>query len=566
MATTQLTINIAADPAYTIGTANASIYIEDNLPTINITGAGSAREAGGNTGFTLQRSGQTNFPLTINIAMSGSAVNGTDYQLISSTATFAANAATINIPVTIIDDMTTESLETIVLTILTGSGYTVGTTNAALINLIDNDTTDTFAANTTLLLRAGFDGLFDVYNNTINSLGNNSIVTAGAKFNYSAAMTGGGWEIPQCPAITLGTGDWTIEFWYKHGNSPVAQSSIFAIDGADIPIAIRASDSAQSNQMVMIAGTSSTVAFDNLTCGTASISQFDHYAFTKAGNTYRAFKNGVQESTVTATGIDHTGTTAARVGLSTLYAGITGSIEELRITKACRYAANFTAPTEPFAVAPGVSYQTIIAGDGASNFWNLGAASGATGTIEAAIGSVTGTRVGTAQTNSNVFNGTDNLIDFVMTHPLTNYSYELWFKTGSNAGNNRPISFVNNSPTYNDRNLFLFAGNIAHRLWPAEQTIYSTSQSYDNNAWHHAVVTVQSGVGQKIYVDGVLVANGSASSSNATGAIKLTVGYGTVPPSFNGTSYFVGQIDRVAIYNSVLTLLQIQSHFNFGSP
>jgi hypothetical protein len=565
MATTQLTVNIATDSTYTIGTPNASIYIEDLLPVVNIIGAGSAREAGGNTGFTLQRSGQTNFPLTINIAMSGSATNGTDYQLINSTATFAANTATINIPVTIIDDTIAESLETIVLTILTGTGYNVGTTNAALINLVDNDITDSFAANTTLLLRASFDGLFDIYNNTINSLGNNSIVTAGAKFNYSAAMTGGGWEIPQCPAIQLGTGDWTIEFWYKHVSSPSPQSSIFAIDGADIPIAIRASDSAQSNQMVMIAGTASTVAFNNLTCGTASTSQFDHYAFTKAGNTYRAFKNGIQESTVTASGIDHTGTTAARIGLSTLYPGITGSIEEFRITKACRYTANFTTPTEPFKLAAS-NYQSLVAADGATNYWDLGAASGAPGTIAASIGIVNGTRVGTTQTNGGIFNGTNNLIDFVMTHPLTNYSYEIWFKTTTNAGNNRAISYVNNTPSYNDRNLFLSIGNIAHRLWPSEQKIYSASQSFDNNNWHHAVVTVQSGVGQKIYVDGVLVASGNAGASNASAATKLTVGFGTIPPGFNGSSYFIGQLDRIAIYNSVLTLAQIQSHFGFGSP
>jgi hypothetical protein len=214
-----------------------------------------------------------------------------------------------------------------------------------------------------------------------------------------------------------------------------------------------------------------------------------------------------------------------------------------------------------------VTYQSLVATDGATNYWNLGAASGAPGTIVASIGSINGTRVGTAQTNASIFNGTNNLVDFVMTHPLTNYSYEIWFKTTANPGNTRPISYVNNGPSYNDRNLFLSIGNIAHRLWPAEQVIYSASQSFDNNNWHHAVVTVQSGVGQKIYVDGVLVASGNAGASNASAATKLTVGFGTIPPGFNGSSYFVGQIDRVALYTgAVLTLAQIQAHFNFGSP
>lgn len=89
--------------------------------------------------FVVRRSGGLQ-PLTVNVSLTGSAVRGTDY-----TTAFAGNAVTFApgqrevfveaMPVADGDDG--ESTETIILTALTGSGYSVGAQNSATGSLLN---------------------------------------------------------------------------------------------------------------------------------------------------------------------------------------------------------------------------------------------------------------------------------------------------------------------------------------------------------------------------------------------------------------------------------------------
>ncbi|MFW6732679.1 MAG: beta strand repeat-containing protein, partial [Synechococcus sp.] len=89
--------------------------------------------------FTLARSGSTTAALTVNIGMTGSATNGTDYTLIPTTVTFAAGAATADVNLTVTDDAIVEGSETAVLTVAAGAGYTVGAGASATVTIADND-------------------------------------------------------------------------------------------------------------------------------------------------------------------------------------------------------------------------------------------------------------------------------------------------------------------------------------------------------------------------------------------------------------------------------------------
>jgi hypothetical protein len=73
-----------------------------------------------------------------------------------------------------------------------------------------------------------------------------------------------------------------------------------------------------------------------------------------------------------------------------------------------------------------------------------------------------------------------------------------------------------------------------------------------NNQWHHFVGT-QSGTSASIYVDGVLVANGTvATMGNGTGLIWIGA-------HDNNGFYFNGLIDEVVIFNKVLSSSEIQT-------
>lgn len=106
--------------------------------------------------FTVRRSGETNIPLTVYYAISGSASNGVDYQKLTGNVTIPEGALSAEIVVDPIDDNLSEGTETVALTIQpvcppclwanppcliaqTTTCYQVGTDSHAVANLRDNE-------------------------------------------------------------------------------------------------------------------------------------------------------------------------------------------------------------------------------------------------------------------------------------------------------------------------------------------------------------------------------------------------------------------------------------------
>jgi Ca2+-binding RTX toxin-like protein len=84
--------------------------------------------------FTVSRSGGLGSALTVNLQISGSAANGSDYQSISSQVTFVQGQRTAAVTVT---PYTTSTLLTNVvqLAIVAGTGYDIGTPSSALVTI-----------------------------------------------------------------------------------------------------------------------------------------------------------------------------------------------------------------------------------------------------------------------------------------------------------------------------------------------------------------------------------------------------------------------------------------------
>ncbi len=79
-------------------------------------------------------------PLTLSYILGGTATENADYSITGSGAISVATGRTsVNIPIGITDDTEDESNETIRLTLASGTGYTVGSTNVHTLTIVDND-------------------------------------------------------------------------------------------------------------------------------------------------------------------------------------------------------------------------------------------------------------------------------------------------------------------------------------------------------------------------------------------------------------------------------------------
>lgn len=102
---------------------------------------GSAAEAGldpGTIRFT-RTGGDLSAPLTVAYAVGGTATPGGDYQALAGSVAFAAGATTATVVVRPLDDAGYEPVETVIVTAVAGTGYTLGTTTEGRVSIASDD-------------------------------------------------------------------------------------------------------------------------------------------------------------------------------------------------------------------------------------------------------------------------------------------------------------------------------------------------------------------------------------------------------------------------------------------
>ncbi|GAL95306.1 alkaline phosphatase [Microcystis aeruginosa NIES-44] len=123
-------------------TASYFSYVSSpTLPSITLAVSPASVTEDGTTNlvYTFTRSGVTTDALTANYTVGGTATNGTDYTSIPTSVTFAAGSSTATVTVDPTADTTVESDETVILTLASGTGYTVGTTTAVTGTITNDD-------------------------------------------------------------------------------------------------------------------------------------------------------------------------------------------------------------------------------------------------------------------------------------------------------------------------------------------------------------------------------------------------------------------------------------------
>ncbi|MFY7884808.1 MAG: Calx-beta domain-containing protein [Dolichospermum sp.] len=137
-------LTLAAGTGYTIGTPNAvtgTINNDDTSITLAVSPASVTEDGTTNLVYTFTRSGVTTNPLTVNYTLGGTATLNTDYTRTgtTNTVTFAAGSSTATVTVNPTADTIVESNETVILTLNSGTGYTVATPNAATGTITNDD-------------------------------------------------------------------------------------------------------------------------------------------------------------------------------------------------------------------------------------------------------------------------------------------------------------------------------------------------------------------------------------------------------------------------------------------
>lgn len=145
--TVVFTLNAAAPGSgYTLGTpsvATGTILNDDTDVNITLAGSPIFENAAGFMTYTFTRTGLISGNLTVNFSTTGTATTGTDYvPSATGTVTFIGASPTATVTVDPSPDSDIEPDETVILTVLPGTGYNVGGVTPSQTGTITSDDVD----------------------------------------------------------------------------------------------------------------------------------------------------------------------------------------------------------------------------------------------------------------------------------------------------------------------------------------------------------------------------------------------------------------------------------------
>ena len=185
--------------------------------------------------------------------------------------------------------------------------------------------------------------------NRVAGLGGANAIKGSVFFPHdgSATTTSGALQIQNAnDALTFGTGDWTIEFWFYANRLGTAQHLYDGRGtgaGSNAAVLIQISD---ANKIRFF----STSAYRITGSTTITVNEWHHVALTRTGSTHTLYVNGSSDGTYSADSVDYLGPTNGFSAIgsddngSGAY-GLNGFISNLRIAKELIYSAAFTVPT-----------------------------------------------------------------------------------------------------------------------------------------------------------------------------------------------------------------------------
>ncbi|MBW9113164.1 LamG domain-containing protein [Rhizobium cauense] len=188
--------------------------------------------------------------------------------------------------------------------------------------------------------------------------GDAQIGTGQSKFGGASLLLDGAGDylftVDNLSEFAFGTGDFTIDFWVRIAVTQTTQNCIFyesrnAANPGNPAIYLNGAQ----NMVFLTSGINRITSTTALVAGT-----WYHIAVSRVSGTTRMFVNGVKEGVDYVDGGNYVAPpTAIWIGCDYTGAGNpNGNIEEYRISKIGRYAANFTPAAVPYSVDPAGSF------------------------------------------------------------------------------------------------------------------------------------------------------------------------------------------------------------------
>jgi len=350
--------------------------------------------------------------------------------------------------------------------------------------------------------------------------------------------------------LTLGSSDFTIEFWYY----PLAYSSggeLFSMassGGTNRCYAMYTYNNDGTLGAYAGTGGSSWDIVSNLNMGKYVLNQWNHIAFTRSGSTFSTYLNGNRIATTTATGTlgsNGLGIFADNIGGTQGPSGYMGGARTIKGT-ALYTGATYTVPTAPFTA---VTNTNLLL-----NFTNAGIYDSTAKNVLETVGNA---QVSTTQakwgTTSMYFDGTGDwllvpnrsLFDF----GSGSFTVEGWFYPTTSSPTSGLITKRANSGVYAP-----FLIETASSLTPtfyfsttgSSWNSITSSISFTINTWNHFAIT-RNGSTFTIWINGSSGGTASTSSALMTNTDAVSIGASGV----NGDRPVVGYMDDVRITNGL---------------
>jgi hypothetical protein len=157
----------------------------------------------------------------------------------------------------------------------------------------------------------------------------------------------------------------------------------------------------------------------------------------------------------------------------------------------------------------------------------------------------------------------DGINDYVTTgnNPYTNAdldtgSMAIWFKTSANPNSTQLMSCEG----YTNIALDPSGQIVGCSDGSCTSSLVASALGFNNNQWHFVVLTWQTNVDIRLYVDGTLVDQGVPLNSPNVNALTRAMTFG-IHPAFAG-DYFNGQLDEASIWSKKLSPAEVTSLMN----
>ncbi|MGW8329913.1 RHS repeat-associated core domain-containing protein [Streptomyces sp. NPDC055897] len=244
----------------------------------------------------------------------------------------------------------------------------------------------------------------------------------------------------------------------------------------------------------------------------------------------------------------------------------------------------------PTTAGSGAYYRSSVMASQVTDYWRLGESSGSQAVNEVPYapgkdleyglaGNYNDVTLGTpglftgAPETSASFNGTSSYISASPTPAVAEAnisgSIELWFKTSTAGGT--LFSYQNDSvgsvPSNWTPVLYIGADGLLYgQLWDGHVSPIHTSSTVTDGAWHQAVLTSDSQLVQKLYLDGQQAAsrNGSFLNPGDQKYVSIGAGYRSGWPSQSANNvqgYFKGSLAEVSDYYRTLSASTVSEHY-----